>query len=140
VVAKAEAVQEGYEGDPFAYVLGVARNVRREDFRAQARARARLSQPPLAAASPDERIAAERKLSCLDSCLAESLAPQEKELLLEYYRETRAAAARRVLAREGRLAASTLRKRTQRYRQRLEQCLRRCLGWPAAVTERGEAT
>jgi DNA-directed RNA polymerase specialized sigma24 family protein len=140
VVAKAEAVQEGYEGDPFAYVLGVARNVRREDFRAQARARSQLSSPPLAAAGADERMADERKLSCLDRCLAESLAPEEKELLLEYYREARAASARRAMAREGGLSSSTLRKRTQRYRQRLEQCLRRCLGWPEAVTEQGAAT
>ncbi|HEX6739514.1 MAG TPA: hypothetical protein VF310_14645, partial [Vicinamibacteria bacterium] len=50
VASKLETVQDDYEGDPIAYVLGVARNVRREDYRSQSRARGRLQPRPPAAA------------------------------------------------------------------------------------------
>jgi DNA-directed RNA polymerase specialized sigma24 family protein len=137
VVAKADDVREGYEGDPFAYVLGVARNVRREDYRFQARARSRPGVSPPAVPGVEERLAEEAKLRCLDRCLAESLNADERQLLLEYYREPRAASARRKAIAQGEgLSGTTLRKRTQRYRERLEQCLRRCLGW----TEEGHET
>jgi DNA-directed RNA polymerase specialized sigma24 family protein len=133
VAAKAEAVQEGYEGDPFAYVLGVARNVRREDYRFQSRSRGRLQPQPPAPAPAEERLREEDRLRCLDRCLAESLSPDERQLLLQYYREPRAASAsRRAMADQQGLSGTTLRKRTQRYRRRLQECLRQCLGWDGA--------
>jgi DNA-directed RNA polymerase specialized sigma24 family protein len=130
VAAKADEVRGGYQGDPFAYVLGVARNVRREDYRFQTRARQRLG-PEAPAPPPDEeRLMEEAKLRCLDRCLAESLNPEERQLLLQYYREPRGASAgRKSMAQLEGLSGTTLRKRTQRYRQRLQECLRRCLGW-----------
>jgi hypothetical protein len=140
VAAKADSIRDGYEGDPLAYILGVARNVRREDFRWQSRERSR---PPSAgpAVPDDERRQLETRLSCLDRCLAESLDEDERRLLLEYYQAPRAASAsRRAMAEAASLNATALRKRTQRYRQRLEQCLRACLGGQDAVTEIGRAT
>lgn len=135
VAAKADAVREGYEGDPLAYILGVARNVRREDFRAQARERSR-ARPLAPAETEDERREEEAKLRCLDRCLAESLGEDERRLLLEYYQAPRAASAsRRAIAEAASLNPTTLRKRTQRYRQRLERCLRVCLGLEEPVTE-----
>jgi DNA-directed RNA polymerase specialized sigma24 family protein len=137
VVTKADEVRPGYEGDPFAYVLGVARNVRREEYRSQARARSRPNPGALPGPPEEERLADEAKLECLDRCLAQSLSLEERQLLLEYYREPRAASARRrAIAQDEGLSGTTLRKRTQRYRQRLEQCLRRCLGW----TKEGHGT
>ena len=137
VVGKADEVRAGYEGDPFAYVLGVARNVRREDYRYQARARNRPIPGPPSGPPAEERVAQEARLECLDRCLAETLSLEERQILLEYYREPRAASARRrAIAQDEGLSGTTLRKRTQRYRQRLEQCLKRCLGWTKEVTER----
>jgi DNA-directed RNA polymerase specialized sigma24 family protein len=140
VAAKADAVREGYEGDPLAYILGVARNVRREDFRSQSRERdhARFKAPVM---PEGERRQQEAKLSCLDRCLAETLDDDERRLLLEYYQAPRAASAsRRAIADAASLHPTTLRKRTQRYRQRLEHCLRACLGLRAPVTEDGTVT
>jgi len=138
VAAKADEVREGFEGDPFPYVLGVARNVRREDYRSHSRARNRPgpeSPPPV---GDEERVAQEAKLRCLDRCLAESLNAEERQLLLQYYREPRAASAsRKAVAELQGLSGTTLRKRTQRYRQRLQECLRRCLGWDRPGHETG---
>src|SRR5262249_38371041 len=94
VAAKADSVREGYEGDPLAYILGVARNVRREAFRSQSRERSR---PPFVAPTvpEDERRDEEAKLRRLDRCLAESLNDDERRLLLEYYQAPRAASASR---------------------------------------------
>jgi DNA-directed RNA polymerase specialized sigma24 family protein len=145
VAMKTGEIQDDYEGEPIAYVLGVARNIRREAFRSEGRERARLTAvaESTGAGGPpeDEGVAEETRLRCLDRCLAETLTPEESRLLLEYYHEGtgRVSRNRTNLAEVQGLSGTTLRKRTQRYRRRLEDCLRQCLGFPA-VTEPPAAT
>ena len=71
----------------------------------------------------------ERRHACLDRCLETVLDPDERHLILEYYRgeEGGHIAHRGGLARDAEIAPNTLRKRTERIRRRLQECLRSCL-------------
>ena len=116
--------------DPAAYVHGVARNVLRGDWtqrqRATARAAAVPAEPPR---DEDAASQAERRLACLDRCLA-ALPPETRQLVLRYYLEERRAKidGRRVLAESLGIGQNALRIRMHRIRARLESCVRACLG------------
>ena len=70
----------------------------------------------------------ERRLACLDDCL-QALPPGRRELILEYYRDEERARIdhRKVLAERFGLQRETLANRAQRLRNKLEQCVARCL-------------
>lgn len=121
--------------DPALYFYGVARNVLRERWAAEAGPRrARPLTPPRDLLNDPNQLdadaqVAERRLACLDRCL-ETLPPETRSLLLRYYQDAKAAKSqtRQELAREQGIALNALRIRLHRIRQRLEPCLRRCSG------------
>jgi RNA polymerase sigma factor (sigma-70 family) len=124
VIRKIETVAPGYEGDPVAFLRGVARRVFMEYNRSRARREPLLSvdRPvPQPSRDADEK---ERRLVCLEQCLAE-LAPEEREIILLYYQGDRGdkIERRRQLASDASLSRDALRKRSQRIRARVKQQL-----------------
>jgi DNA-directed RNA polymerase specialized sigma24 family protein len=121
------------DGEPVAdlraYALGIARLValehhRRPDARHEPLdERARQFAAPVAAGPEPPR------LMCFDRCSGE-LAADARELIVTYYVESGRARidARARLARELALTPNALRLRAQRIRDRLESCIRDCLG------------
>lgn len=77
---------------------------------------------PTATDEPDERRA------CLDNCLSE-LPVESRQLILRYYRDDRQQKidARAALAAQLGIPLNALRSRAQRIRDRLEQCVKRCV-------------
>jgi DNA-directed RNA polymerase specialized sigma24 family protein len=116
--------------DPAAYVHGVARNVLRGDWTQRQRAATRAAAEPEPAPPDDEGAArVERRLACLDRCLA-ALSPETRLLVLRYYVDERRAKidGRRALADALGIGQNALRIRMHRIRARLESCVRVCLG------------
>jgi DNA-directed RNA polymerase specialized sigma24 family protein len=74
------------------------------------------------------RLDEQRRLACLDGCLA-ALNPTDRELAVEYYsaEENAQIAHRRELARKLGVTVETLRTRVNRLRDRLEECVSHCL-------------
>jgi RNA polymerase sigma factor (sigma-70 family) len=130
VIRKVEVVAPGYEGNPAAYVHGVAKKV----FLEHVRARRRCAEEPMpdlgTLRMPDtpQDPGLERQHQHLEHCLGR-LSPDERELILRYYREERWAKVegRQQMAAETRVSRAALRKKTQRIRERLRECLSRCL-------------
>jgi DNA-directed RNA polymerase specialized sigma24 family protein len=126
VIRKIDVLAQNYEGDPAAYLHGVAKNVLLEDARRRARmvdgARVEAVAPP----PSDDGV--ERRHAALEHCLA-CLEPQDRELIMQYYRGERWSKIerRQHLADEAQLSSAALRKRTQRIRTQLRNCLARCL-------------
>ncbi len=132
VIRKVDQVAPSYEGNPAAYVHGVAKKV----FLEYIRSRQRLSEAKLpdlgstllpgSASAADPEL--ERRYGCLERCL-EALSPTDRELILQYYRGEKWARVegRQGLADHTRLSPPALRKRTQRIRERLKACLLQCL-------------
>jgi DNA-directed RNA polymerase specialized sigma24 family protein len=83
-----------------------------------------------------ERQLSERRLDCLERCLAE-LSPADRELIDQYYRgETRAKIEnRRRLAEERGIPLNALRIRMLRIREKLEACVQRRLNAPPLAGE-----
>jgi len=128
VMRQVPDLAESYQGDPIRYFYGVARNVVRQHFTARSRDHARGLLSPAAAPHSVEEV--ERRHACLDRCLETALTPEERHLILEYYRSERRGghiARRGGLARDAEISSNTLRKRTERIRRRLQDCLMRCL-------------
>jgi RNA polymerase sigma factor (sigma-70 family) len=75
-----------------------------------------------------DRLYNERRLDCLKQCLAKLL-PGDRELVIQYYsaEEEKQKTFRRQLAEKAGLKIGTLRVRTNRLREQLEQTVRRCL-------------
>ena len=101
-----------------AYVRGVARMILHESRRADERRAAAAAVPPPAAA--DERV-----LGCLDSCLARLETP-ERDLVLRYYADGKAADVRRRLSVDMGVSPGALRLRAHRLRVQLEGCVSGC--------------
>lgn len=119
------------------YCYAVARFVMLEDVRKE---RVGLSQRPrytdaevwhersAPLAAPDERAASEEeRLECLDRCL-EAWDPEERALIVEYYRDEgrQKIARRRDLARRLGITMNALGLRASRIRARLQQQMERC--------------
>lgn len=81
---------------------------------------------PVPQGRPD---AQEVALECLDRCLEEMLEPEERELILEYYREEKRAKIdyRNAIARRHHLSANALRIECCRIRRRLRTCVVQCV-------------
>ena len=113
-----------------AFAIGVARMVHREMLRSPDRRRVELeSLPPLI--SPAEEIftaETEALHECFQQCL-QSLPTDNQTLLHHYYQDDQRARIqqRQRLAQELGVTDSTLRQRAKRLRERLEQCVNRCL-------------
>lgn len=123
----ARKVEEGEEiRTPAAYLLGVARLVLLEAYKARESARAALEALPRHAppAAEDER--AEARLARLENCLR-GLSDESRKLIVEYYREEKQAKIewRRHLAESlGFASLNALRIRAHRIRAQLEECVR----------------
>jgi hypothetical protein len=106
------------------YVFGVARNVKRAYYGSTERAVRRWAPLP----EPSEELFdKERQDACLQECLR-TLDPEDRRLLTAYYQDEKRKKIdrRRELAEEERLTAAALRKKIQRLRDRLLDCLQRC--------------
>jgi RNA polymerase sigma factor (sigma-70 family) len=128
VIRKVESVAPGYEGNPAAYVHGVAKKVFLEHLRSRRRA-AEEPMPDLGTMRVPGVVAdpqLEHQHHCLEKCLAE-LSAEDRDLILRYYREGGWAKVegRQQMAEETQLSRAALRKKTQRIRERLKECLLR---------------
>jgi RNA polymerase sigma factor (sigma-70 family) len=128
VARKVQEIKEYYVGDPALYFYGVARNIHSEYSRS--RADIVPVTPELLAVVPSKELdVSEQEHDCLERCL-EELTPQNRELLLEYYREIEGAKIEhhKEMARRLGIAVNALRIRMCRLRASLKECMRECLG------------
>ena len=123
---KVEEGAEVYAADPYSYLHGVALRIAQEQARAAQRERPRadLSRVP---GPPDPAHAQEdeRRLACLDECLA-ALPAESRDLLRHYHGGERPIADRRALALELGISATALRLRMFRLRNGLLACVSEC--------------
>jgi DNA-directed RNA polymerase specialized sigma24 family protein len=123
---------------PARYCYVVARFVLLEDLRKKENTHVRLDEPrglePVArfGARPDEAIdeqaqARERRLECLERCL-QKLKPDQRELIVEYYRDAARERIdrRRALATRLGISMNALAVRACRIRDTLEACVSTC--------------
>jgi DNA-directed RNA polymerase specialized sigma24 family protein len=126
VIRKLDSIIASYQGQPAAYIHGVAKKVFLEYTRSRQRQTAQtlpdLSSTRVPATLPDPEL--EHHHACLEHCLAE-LDPEDRALILHYYRGDKWAKiqGRQRLAGQAQMSATALRKRTQRLRERLKTCL-----------------
>lgn len=121
VMSKLADVAETYEGDPALFFYGVARKILHEYNRRKLK-----PAPPPPPPPPDEL---EREFECLEKCMR-SLPAEQRELVLQYYRDDKRAKIdnRRRLAERLGIAANALRIRAHRIRTSLHGCVEACLG------------
>lgn len=110
------------------YCHGVARLVFLETLKRADSKRADIeeaSQLELAAPEPEPE---DPRLACFTHCLAE-LPPESRQLIMQYYQDEKRAKInnRQSLAERLGLPLNALRSRAQRIRNRLEECVSRCL-------------
>jgi RNA polymerase sigma factor (sigma-70 family) len=110
-----------YVGDPVFYFYGVAKNVRLEYFRREARV---LETPVKVDSSEQEQ----RNYDCLDQCLAK-LAERDHKLLLDYYDYDSGgkSSRRQLLAEALGMPLNALRIRLHRLRNQLRYCVTACM-------------
>lgn len=110
----------------YGYFYGVAHLVHKEEARRAAREQRALDAggwpPPQHGDEPDDR-----RLDYIRKCL-ERLPPDQRRLILEYYRGDDNIRARKALCQElGDIPINALRIRVHRVRRKLESCVQECL-------------
>jgi DNA-directed RNA polymerase specialized sigma24 family protein len=120
VCARIDDLSDRYSGDPALYFYGVARKVHLESLR--------HTPQPLPVTLPAQEENLEPVYDCLDRCL-DGLPPQNRFLVVEYYREEKQAKIdrRRELAAELGIPPNALRIRAHRIRTALNECIQNCL-------------
>jgi DNA-directed RNA polymerase specialized sigma24 family protein len=116
-------------GDVRAYVLGIARMVALEHHRRPETRHVPIDPPAeQRLVAPVEVPGDDARLTCFDGCIT-ALTPDVREFIVGYYSDTGRARidARAELARQQQLSPNALRLRAQRVRDRLEDCIGRCL-------------
>jgi DNA-directed RNA polymerase specialized sigma24 family protein len=119
------------EGQPVehlvAYAHGVARMILLEALRREEKERA--TEEAFAIATLTVNGSSDLRWACLDCCL-DALPADDRELMLAYYRYEagRKIEARKTLAGRLGIPSGVLRARAFRIRERLEVCVRRCVG------------
>jgi DNA-directed RNA polymerase specialized sigma24 family protein len=126
VVAKLPDIEADYTGERALYFYGVANNVHMEYLR-------RRPAPPVPPPAPAPSEEDEREYECLLSCVG-GLPPDNRELVLQYYREEKRAKIdnRKHLAERLGIALNALRIRAHRIRLSLQKCVEECLAREAA--------
>ena len=119
------------------YCYEVARLVCLEAFKGPESRRAPLEEIKLEAIAPDttdETAEKEQRLTCLDDCLR-VLPVESRELITEYYCDEKRGRIdrRKALADSLGLRRDALANRAQRVRDKLEQCVTRCLKKKSAI-------
>ena len=109
-----------YTGDPALYFYGVAQKVQLEYLR-----RKLAPLPPL---PPEPAEDIEQEYECLEKCM-QQLTEQNRELVLQYYREEKQAKIdhRKELAQKLDIGLNALRIRAHRIRASLQDCVLNCL-------------
>jgi DNA-directed RNA polymerase specialized sigma24 family protein len=117
-----------HTGDVGRYLLGVARNVLREEWSRDRRHGTGEAVDESLRAPAGSPGTEEASLACLDRCL-EALAPETRDLVLGYYdwQGGEQLRQRRALAMRLGIGLNALRIRMHRLRSRLEDCTRTCL-------------
>jgi DNA-directed RNA polymerase specialized sigma24 family protein len=120
VIRKSQELADSYIGDPALYFCGVARNVHLEYVKKNP------VFPPVPAPDPPEQK--ELEYGCLEQCM-NGLTAENRELILEYYKDERQAKIvhRRELAERLGVALNALRIRAHRIRTDLQKCVEGCL-------------
>ena len=126
----ARRIQEGQAVENLqSYFYGVARMVFMEAIKQRERAPVGLddASQTLKEQVQDER-SADTRLRCFDDCL-ESLPPESRQLIIDYYQEERRAKIelRQELANRLHIPLNALRIRAHRIRTSLEQCITTCM-------------
>ena len=132
---------------PARYCYVVARFVLLEDVRRARRsvpfdeARGAVTLGSVTTAETDERSARERCLTCLDRCLLK-LKPEQRELIVEYYRDSKRQRIdrRRELASQLGISMNALAIRVCRLRDTLEACVGTCRKNPVKGFRDGSPT
>jgi DNA-directed RNA polymerase specialized sigma24 family protein len=117
-----------YKGDPFPYILVIARNVQHErEKKPYLPLPENLDEVPAEPVETDELD--DRVHNCLDQCLSK-LEPKSRDLLMDYYQNDKQDKIdfRKKLARQLGIAANALRLRVHRLRSHVHACLNNCLG------------
>jgi DNA-directed RNA polymerase specialized sigma24 family protein len=119
------------------YCYEVARLVCLEAFKGHESRRAPLEEIKLEAIAPDttdEIAEKDQRLTCLDDCLR-VLSVENRELIHEYYSDEKRGRIdrRKALAERLGLRREALANRAQRVRDKLEQCVTRCLKRKLAI-------
>lgn len=120
VTSKLSEIQDSYFGERARYFYGVANKIHLEYLRRKP--------PPPAPMPGDDSNEIERQYECLEHCL-QHLTPDNRDLVLQYYREERQAKIdhRRKLAEQLGIALNALRIRAHRIRVSLQDCVRNCV-------------
>ena len=126
----ARRIDEGKNiDDLIAFIFGVARHVCQEAIRDRDKEPAPLDETrELRYAPGPEPIEADDREDCFDRCM-ETLLPENRGLILEYYQEERRAKIqlRQKIAERLRIPLNALRIRAHRIRISLEKCMKDCL-------------
>lgn len=127
VIRKIEAGEE--IRDPSTYVFGIARMLLLEIARNREKERAALNLLPDTQSVDTESDEAQNRINCLRQCLA-ALPEKSRELITEYYEGEGPAKInrRKELAADLGMQLNALRIRACRLREKLEECMGRCLG------------
>ncbi len=114
------------EAGPMAYLIGIAKNIYRDELRAMQKAEVLRSAQATISTQPQSEL--ERSHTCLEDCLAK-LPADERKLVLGYYSESKQAKIdrRKQLAEQFGLSLNALRNRVFRLNQRLAICVTACL-------------
>lgn len=126
VIRKIEAGEELRDASTF--VFGVARMMLLEISRRMEKERAAHREYLLASLIETDRVEAQKRIDCLQKCLAE-LPENSRSLITEYYADdgTEKIRRRKLLASRLGLQMNALRIRACRVRDQLEECMRRGL-------------
>jgi DNA-directed RNA polymerase specialized sigma24 family protein len=122
VAKRLEHIKDSYTGDPTLYFYGVANKVHMEYLRKKPAPASNVASPT--SDNDDD----EKEYACLEKCMG-NLTPDNRELVLEYYKEERRAKIdhRKQLAAQFGIALNALRIRAHRIRTVLQQCVSHCL-------------
>jgi DNA-directed RNA polymerase specialized sigma24 family protein len=125
----ARRLEEGVVVSPekrMAFVLGVARNVLRDQLKAPKHA---SMDREVAAPEREETTLSAQRFRCFEHCLVRALSESERELILSFYQgeRKRKIQNRSEMACRLGISAEALRSRMHRIRGRLERCIRECM-------------
>ena len=125
VMSRISELRGTYEGDPSLYVYAVARNVLKEQRRAQVKS---VEIADSVSENQTTDIDNERTNDCMERCFA-SLSPSSRALILDYYSRDRTdkLSNRKELADKLHIAPQQLRVQVFRIRNKLSTCMEACL-------------
>lgn len=115
------------------YCYGIARIVLLETLKKPDNRKVTLDELSLIAVPPASREEESTEKECFNRCLSE-LPVESRQLILQYYQDERREKInnRQAIADRLGIPLNALRSRVQRLRDKLEQCIKKCLGSPGS--------